>query len=169
MFSSTLLFLLLSLLPWIPAILPLSKAWALRLHLVHALHDPIQYLYWHWLCFLFCDCKSICVYIFVFVSVLVWGLEAASTLSLKANKLHFQCTLDDVLQGWDVIVWPHTYIHINWKCTALKLVLILNWNLLVTFQPPFLHIHACIESLLYACMYMFLCLSYAWCLCIVSL
>lgn len=142
---------------------------ALRLHLVHALHDPIQCLYWHWLCFFFCDWKSICIYISVFVPVLVWGLEAASILSLKANKLHLRCTLDDVSQDWDVTVWSRTYIHITWKSTALKLVLILKINLLVTFQPPFLHIHAYIESLLYACMYMFLCLSYAWCLCIVSL
>lgn len=74
---------------------------------------------------------------------------------MKVNKLHFQCTVGNVFQGWDVTVWPHTSTHINWKSTALKLVLEFNVNLLVTFQSPFMHIHASIQSLLYVCIYMF--------------
>lgn len=82
-------------------------------------------------------------------------------------KLHFQCTVGNVFQDCDVTMWPSTFIHINWKHSALKLVLVINSSMLLAFQFSSVHIYmyghikciyicacVCVHARARACLYL---------------
>jgi len=91
-------------------------------------------------------------------------------------KLHFQCTVGNLFQDCDVTMWPSTFIHISWKHAALKLVVVINSSMLLTFQFFSVHIYMyrhikCIYICARVCVRtrVCVCISFAWCLCIVSM
>lgn len=118
-----------------------------------------RHTYTHYIFIYVCMHTHKYVYVFLCLSIVSWSFE------LKATKLLFQCTQGDVFQGWDVTTpYTHSY-QLGVHSTDVSLDTHTCW----LPSCRLLHIHACIESLLYACMYIFRCLSYAWCLYIVNL
>lgn len=57
----------------------------------------------------------------------------------------------------------HTYVHINWKCTALKLVLILDLNRLITFHA-YTRMHGIIAIRIHVYVFVFIfCMMFVYC------